>query len=55
MSVKAARMLGGLLAVGHPAYLDDETVRRLDTRADERHRRAVLARSAARPPPREAG
>ena len=48
MAVKAARVLGGVLALGRPAYLDPETVSRLDTRTDERHRRDVLARSAAR-------
>ncbi|WP_051580487.1 class II aldolase/adducin family protein [Pseudonocardia acaciae] len=43
MAVKAARILSGALAVGAPRYLDPETVRRLDTRADERHRRAMLS------------
>ena len=54
MAVKAARVLAGLLALGSPAFLDPDTVRRLDTRADERHRRAVLARSSARRPVNEA-
>jgi rhamnose utilization protein RhaD (predicted bifunctional aldolase and dehydrogenase) len=43
MAVKAARVLSGVLAVGSPTYLDPETVRRLDNRADERHRRRLLA------------
>lgn len=42
MAVKAARVLSGALAVGRPRYLDPNTVRRLDARADEKHRRAVL-------------
>jgi rhamnose utilization protein RhaD (predicted bifunctional aldolase and dehydrogenase) len=42
MAVKAARVLAGALAVGRPAYLDPETVARLDTRPDEAHRRRVL-------------
>jgi rhamnose utilization protein RhaD (predicted bifunctional aldolase and dehydrogenase) len=43
MAVKAARVLFGVLAVGSPTYLDPDTVRRLDKRADERHRRRLLA------------
>ena len=50
MAVKAARVLAGLLALGSPAFLEPDTVRRLDTRADERHRREVLARSSATEP-----
>jgi rhamnose utilization protein RhaD (predicted bifunctional aldolase and dehydrogenase) len=46
MAVKAARVLAGALAVGAPAFLHPDTVRRLDTRADEKHRREVLARSS---------
>lgn len=46
MAVKAAKVLGRVLAVGAPVYLDDQTVRRLDSRADEKHRREVLARSS---------
>lgn len=47
MAVKAARVLAGALAVGTPRYLPAETVRRLDTRDDERRRRRALAGSAA--------
>lgn len=43
MAVKAARVLAAALAVGEPRYLDPDTVRRLESRADERHRRRVLA------------
>jgi rhamnose utilization protein RhaD (predicted bifunctional aldolase and dehydrogenase) len=43
MSVKAARILHGALAVGSPRFLDLATVRRLDRREDERHRRRILA------------
>lgn len=42
MAVKAARVLSGALAAGRPCYLDPDTVRRLDTRTDEKHRQAVL-------------
>ena len=51
MAVKAARVLGGVLALGRSAFLDPDTVRRLGTRADEKHRRDVLARSSARGAP----
>ena len=47
MAVKAARVLAGVLALGRPAFLDPDTVRRLGSRADEKHRRDVLARSSA--------
>jgi rhamnose utilization protein RhaD (predicted bifunctional aldolase and dehydrogenase) len=46
MAVKAARVLSGALAVGSPNYLSPDTVRQLDGRADEQHRRRVLAGSA---------
>lgn len=46
MAVKAAWVLSAALAVGAPRYLDAETVRRLDTRDDERHRRRVLSGAA---------
>jgi len=39
MAVKAARVLSGVLAVGSPNYLSPDTVRQLDGRADEQHRR----------------
>lgn len=42
MAVKAARVLSGALAAGTPRYLDTDTVRRLDARADEKHRHAIL-------------
>jgi rhamnose utilization protein RhaD (predicted bifunctional aldolase and dehydrogenase) len=48
MAVKAARVLSGALAVGSPRYLAPDTVARLDNRADEQHRRRVLAGSGAR-------
>jgi rhamnose utilization protein RhaD (predicted bifunctional aldolase and dehydrogenase) len=47
MAVKAARVLSGALAVGAPRYLAPDTVARLDNRADEQHRRRVLAGSGA--------
>jgi rhamnose utilization protein RhaD (predicted bifunctional aldolase and dehydrogenase) len=43
MAVKAARVLSLALGVGTPRYLDPDTVRHLDTRADEKHRRAILS------------
>jgi len=46
MAVKAARVLSGVLAVGSPNYLSPDTVRQLDGRADEQHRRRVLTGSA---------
>jgi rhamnose utilization protein RhaD (predicted bifunctional aldolase and dehydrogenase) len=48
MAVKAARVLAGALAVGRPAWLDPDTVARLDTRPDEAHRRRVLASRSSR-------
>jgi rhamnose utilization protein RhaD (predicted bifunctional aldolase and dehydrogenase) len=49
MAVKAARVLSGVLAVGSPTYLDPDSVRRLDNRADEQHRRRLLAGPSASP------
>jgi rhamnose utilization protein RhaD (predicted bifunctional aldolase and dehydrogenase) len=43
MTVKAARVLQSVLALGRPVFLPDESADRLDTRPDELHRRAVLA------------
>jgi rhamnose utilization protein RhaD (predicted bifunctional aldolase and dehydrogenase) len=43
MSVKAARVLHGALAVGRPSYLPPESADRLDRRPDEVHRRRILA------------
>jgi len=43
MSVKAARVLHGVLAVGQPAHLPVASADRLDRRPDEIHRRRVLA------------
>jgi rhamnose utilization protein RhaD (predicted bifunctional aldolase and dehydrogenase) len=43
MSVKAARILSAVLAVGRPAYLPVESADRLDARPDEIHRRRMLA------------
>jgi rhamnose utilization protein RhaD (predicted bifunctional aldolase and dehydrogenase) len=47
MSVKAARVLSGALAVGRPAYLPAASVDALDARPDEQHRRRVLAGGAS--------
>jgi len=49
MSVKAARTLQSVLAIGRPAYLPDESADRLDARPDELHRRRVLADPPADP------
>ncbi|BCJ33747.1 hypothetical protein Athai_12500 [Actinocatenispora thailandica] len=46
MSVKAARILSGVLAVGRPAYLPAASADDLDARPDEHHRRRVLANGA---------
>jgi rhamnose utilization protein RhaD (predicted bifunctional aldolase and dehydrogenase) len=43
MSVKAARVLQGALAVGRAVYLPAESADRLDRRPDEIHRRRMLA------------
>jgi rhamnose utilization protein RhaD (predicted bifunctional aldolase and dehydrogenase) len=43
MSVKAARVLRGALAVGRPVYLPADSADRLDRRPDEVHRRRILA------------
>lgn len=43
MSVKAARVLAGALAVGKPRYLDPATVHRLENRPDEKHRQTLIA------------
>ena len=43
MSVKAARILAAVLAVGRPAFLPDSSADRLDARPDEIHRRRMLA------------
>ncbi|MPY78764.1 MAG: class II aldolase [Actinophytocola sp.] len=43
MTVKAARILAGALAVGKPVYLTDAEAERIDTRPDELHRRRRLA------------
>jgi rhamnose utilization protein RhaD (predicted bifunctional aldolase and dehydrogenase) len=48
MSVKAARVLQGALAVGHPVHLPPESADRLDHRPDEIHRRRVLAGEESR-------
>jgi len=53
MAVKAARVLSGALAIGAPRYLSPDTVRRLDNRADEQHRRRVLAGSLGERPDQE--
>lgn len=42
MTVKTARVLRGVLAVGMPRYLTDAEADRIDTRPDEAHRRARL-------------
>jgi rhamnose utilization protein RhaD (predicted bifunctional aldolase and dehydrogenase) len=42
MSVKAARILHGALAVGSPRYLPEDSADRLDARPDEIHRRRML-------------
>lgn len=42
MTVKTARVLQGVLAVGKPRYLTDAEADRIDTRPDEAHRRARL-------------
>ncbi len=43
MTVKAARILAGALAVGKPTYLTEAEAERIDTRPDELHRRRRLA------------
>lgn len=43
MTVKAARILAGALAVGKPTYLTEAEAKRIDTRPDELHRRRRLA------------
>jgi rhamnose utilization protein RhaD (predicted bifunctional aldolase and dehydrogenase) len=50
MSVKAARILHGALAVGAPRFLPDASADRLDRRPDEIHRRRVLADQEGRTP-----
>ncbi len=42
MTVKTARVLQGVLAVGKPRYLTGAEADRIDTRPDEAHRRARL-------------
>ncbi len=44
MSVKVARIMAGVLAIGAPAYLAEESVAALDSRPDEIHRRKLLTR-----------
>ena len=48
MTVKAARILAGALAVGKPTYLTDAEAERIDTRPDELHRRKRLAKGDSR-------
>ncbi|GAA3515965.1 class II aldolase/adducin family protein [Actinocatenispora rupis] len=57
MSVKAARVLAGVLAVGRPAYLSAASADALDARPDEHHRRRVLAGHGTEPhtAPRQTG
>lgn len=43
MTVKTARVLSGVLAVGRPRYLTGAEADRIDTRPDEAHRRNRLA------------
>ncbi|MBO1901069.1 class II aldolase/adducin family protein [Leucobacter weissii] len=43
MTVKSAEVLNGALAVGGPVFLSEEHAARIDTRPDERLRRALLA------------
>jgi rhamnose utilization protein RhaD (predicted bifunctional aldolase and dehydrogenase) len=43
MAVKAARILGGALAVGEPEFLSAEEADALEDREDEAHRRRMLA------------
>ncbi|MGH3659218.1 MAG: class II aldolase/adducin family protein, partial [Micromonosporaceae bacterium] len=47
MTVKTARVLSGVLAVGRPRYLSDAEADRIDTRPDEAHRRTRLAEATA--------
>lgn len=46
MSVKAARVLHGVLAIGRPHHLPESSADRLDQRPDEVHRRQILAAQA---------
>lgn len=43
MADKHARILGGALAIGDPAFLPDSVVERIEGRDDEHHRRRVLS------------
>ncbi|GGM39932.1 hypothetical protein GCM10012275_08560 [Longimycelium tulufanense] len=43
MTVKAARILAGTLAVGEPHYLSEREADRIEGREDEHHRQRVLA------------
>ncbi len=46
MAVKVAQIILGSLAAGGPRYLDPEDADRIDSRPDERLRRAALSRDA---------